>query len=220
MSQLPSFACSQEFILTTQRGIDDELLSLSSLICINHEEQFRLKHASYLKGGTFATKHKPKLKKRNALLNPTPCAFCQETSTHLRNIASYKNEGFIKFIIEDAVQRMTRSGGTGISQDDDLCRKCYQILRFKWKNPNYSPVKYSQRPSTKRKSKRMTFPPSKQTCIEPNSSFQSMRALQIDVQGFQQPCSSLESPSQSRTKPSTTNVSLHSPFSSHRHHHH
>ena len=83
VSQIPDFRCTQEFILKTQKGKDGELLSPTDLICITHEEQFELKYASFQRGGKFSTEFNPKYRKRNELLNPTPCAYCQELSRHV-----------------------------------------------------------------------------------------------------------------------------------------
>jgi len=167
VSQIPNFKSPQNFILTTERGKDDKPLSPTDLLCVTHEDQFRLKYKSQIRGGKYTSQFKSSNIKRNEQ-NPAECVYCQkvcEKRSLRRKISCFKNHRFIKFIVDEGIQRVTRLSGTGISEDDDLCSKCYQILRKKWAELHYSPVKpvRSTQTSKKRKSKRLANPPPKQT---------------------------------------------------------
>ena len=166
--------CTQEFIVTTQKAYNGVLLKPTDLVCIKHEGDFRLKYTSYKRGGTYSTEYKQKYKERNALLNPSQCSCCTQVAATLHRVSSFKNESFISFVLVEGIQRITRATSTGISQDDEICHKCYLILRKKWLNPHYTPKKKPtishQLGGEKRKSERKISLLSKKLCTEESSS--------------------------------------------------
>ena len=181
VSQIPKDFCTQQFIVTTQNGFNGDLLKPTDLICTSHEEHFRLKYISYVRGGTYTKEYRQKYKERNAVLNPSPCSCCNKICTILHRVSNFKNEDFIRFVLEQGIQRMTRSASTGIFEADEICPNCYKILRRKWADPHYTPKKKhkQQLKGGKRKLKSKRLLPSKRLCTEQADPSTSQSHLQL-----------------------------------------
>jgi len=181
VKQIPKFICSQEFLLAQISGFDGNLLKSDDQVCIVHEERFESIYNSFSRGGTVSKQHKSKYIKRGTSVEAN-CVYCTETCSVFRRISSFKDD-FIKFLVNEGTQLITRSKGTGIHQGDVLCTKCYLILRKKKIDPSYTPQKKStvqeeREKSAKRKSSRSLSHPSKKMCSETTS---STSELYVDV---------------------------------------
>ena len=181
VKQIPKFICSQEFLLAQISGFDGNLLKSDDQVCIVHEERFESIYNSFSRGGTVSKQHKSKYIKRGTSVEAN-CVYCTETCSVFRRISSFKDD-FIKFLVNEGTQLITRSKGTGIHQGDALCTKCYLILRKKKIDPSYTPQKKStvqeeREKSAKRKSSHSLSHPSKKMCSETTS---STSELYVDV---------------------------------------
>ena len=76
VSKIPNFKSPQNFILTTQRGKDDKPLSPTDLVCVTHEDQFRLKYKCQQRGGKYISQFNTGYIKRDEQ-NSAKCVYCQ-----------------------------------------------------------------------------------------------------------------------------------------------
>ena len=136
VSQIPVHICPQDFITRNVCGFDGNLLIDSDAVCIKHETVFNLKYKCFKQGGSFSRQYKANVCDEKE----EKCCYCMRNAESLRMI-SKMDVAFQEFLIAYGTQRVTRKG-TGISDDNLLCSRCYQCLRKKYKG-NQEGVYYS-----------------------------------------------------------------------------
>ena len=140
VSQVPKASCPQSFIFEQLRGINDTELKADSYICFEHQETFRIKHALHQRSLPHVPTHTSKWHKHNK----STCCVCKSIdSPRFVLVSAIQSLALRNYIINEAnifKLRTTRSG-TGVSEVDALCNACYQKLRRKHIDVNYSPKK-------------------------------------------------------------------------------
>ena len=144
ISQVPRGKCPQDFISKDLLGKNGINLQPDDYICFEHEEHFRIQFRQKCRGLPFNRSfYRPSSKMEMEL----SCVVCS-----CKNLQKYHCIGRIRtlslrnYVINEMNLRGGKSTrrGSGVTDEDYLCHKCYQCIRRDILTTQFSPVKSKQ----------------------------------------------------------------------------
>ena len=141
VSQIPTWKCSQQFILTSLLNFSGDPMVGSDYVCFDHEETFRIKFGIFQNGLPFHVSHIPRSTKKTD--ENKICGFCFSAQLIYRRVSTIQSNALKNFILSEMKLKgkQAKRKGTGLSESDIICSACYQNVRKKFLTTNYSPCK-------------------------------------------------------------------------------
>ena len=128
VSQILSNCCPTSFVTSEILSISGNLLKNDDKICSNHQDCFRIKYLQFKRGLQFTRKF------RNDRADDTSkfCVICKTSNSyHFYQIHTVKTASLKDFIINQIhlEGKIVTRKGSGITENDHLCNKCYKLIK-------------------------------------------------------------------------------------------